>query len=426
MLTRSFIPGTRTKLFSLLLSVVFFFTLLSIAPQSGQAAQKTKLSKPGTTKVAPAKKRTTVKKSTKRYSKKRRVARTRKEMILEVEMKALKEALSIKKDQENTSKFVTRAEKEHTKAKSSANQAREMLGAASGEVTTISAAKTAVLAIIAKVKTVADEVQALAQSAKTESKLAGIEATTFQEMRLESKKEVTTAEAREATALKVLERSRQKETYYRSLVKRRIRNAEDFFYIAEAAMKKGGNAQAMEFAIKAKAEMEQAKIADNEADIRAEAVVASEKVLEARKEATATARLKSKTFAILLKLTEEISISLKEASEAARLSAAAAQKVVARASSFAASKDEVLTFANKKVASLAAVKDAAERKETLTGEAALAAQAVLVANQKAQAHAEARAQAALSEARTMVVKPTPVVPVQQQLGQQPVQPGKTK
>jgi hypothetical protein len=396
------------------MSGIFMLSLLVLTPHQVRAAQKNKWSQPGSTSAAPAKKATTAKKSTRAKSRKRKVARMRKDMILEVEMKALKEALANKRDQENTTKFVSKAEKEHQKAQASAIKARDMLAGASGEATTIAAAKAAVLTIIEKVKAVAEEVQTLANLAKKEAKLAGIEATTFQELRLEAKKEVATSEAREATARKVLKRSKEKEQYYRNLVKRRIRNAEDFFYIAEAAMRKGGNAQAMEFAIKAKAEMEQAKIAENEANIRAEAVIAAGKVLEARKEAKASAIIKSRAFAKLLKISEEISLSLKEASEAARLSAVAAQKVVSRANKFAASKDEVLAFANKKVESLTTVKDASERKEMLTGEAALSAKAVLAAKQKALAHAEARAQSALSEARTIVIQPVPVPAIGEQ------------
>ncbi len=47
---------------------------------------------------------------------KRKVTRTRKDMILEVEMLALKEALANKQDEENTTQFVDKAEKEQVEA----------------------------------------------------------------------------------------------------------------------------------------------------------------------------------------------------------------------------------------------------------------------------------------------------------------------
>ncbi|MBN1595160.1 hypothetical protein JW933_04460 [candidate division FCPU426 bacterium] len=347
-------------------------------------------------------------------SSKRKVARTRKEMILEVEMQALKEALSSRQDQESTNQFVSKAEKEFESAQVAATKSREMLTVASEETSKISAAKDSALAVIEKVKAAAEEVMNLANEAKKESKLAGIEATTYVELRKEAKDEVAIADERENMALQVLQRATEKEAYYRELVKRRINNAEDFYYIAEAAMSKGGNAQAMEFAIKAKAEMEQAKIAETEADIRAEAVKAAEKVLEARKEASEGARIRSRAFAKLMKIAEEISTSLQEAAAAAQLSAQAAQKVLDKANSFAASKDEVLTFANDKVTTLTEVKDSAERKEILSGEAAQSARAVLAAKQKAQAQAEARAQSALTEARGLVIKTPPPAMMDQQ------------
>jgi hypothetical protein len=341
----------------------------------------------------------------------RQVTRSREDMILEVEMKALREALDSRQDQEGSSKFADKADKEYQDAKTDADKARTMLQSANATQSEVTAAKDAAVALVEKAKAAADEVQTIADKAKTDAKLAGVDVTTFTELRALSKKEVTDAEGREVAAQSVLDQAREKEDYYRALVKRRMRNAEDFYYIADAAMKKGGNAQALEFAVKAKAEMEQAKIAENEAAIRAEATHAAEKVVDARKQATEAAKIKSTALAQLLRLTEEITKTLSEAYASAALSSKAAQQYLAKLKDFASSKDEVLAFSSKKVESLTNIKDSSEKKETLTGEAAQAAREVLAAKQKAQADSEARAQSALSDARTVVLGPQQQVPV---------------
>jgi hypothetical protein len=329
-------------------------------------------------------------------------------MILEVEMKALKEALAIRKDQERTNRFATKAEKEYAQAKEGANSAREMLQAASNTMSEAGAEKEAALAAIEKARIAAGETRAISDKAKKNAKLAKLESATYAESRAAAKQDVISAKAREAEALAVLQRAKTKERYYRNLVRKRLKRAEDFYYIAEAAMKKGGNAQSMEFAIKAKSEMEQAKIAENEASIRAEATRAAAKVVEVRSQSIESARVKSRSLAKLLTLAEEISTALNEAYLAAKLSARAAAKVLLKAKDFASSKDEIVAFTAKKLESLTSIKDASEKRETLASAAAISAQAVVAAKQKAQAEAEARARSALTEARTLIVKPTPV------------------
>jgi hypothetical protein len=334
---------------------------------------------------------------------KRKVARTREDMILESEMKAIKEALATKTDQENTEKFASKAEKELQKATDSANEARSMLEKANTGMTEVSSAKEAALAAIQRAQAAADEARAMADKAKQDAKMASLEASTYVQLRADAKKEVERAASREDAAQKVLSGAQAKEAYYRNLVKRRMRNAEDFYYIAAAAMKKGGNAQALEFAVKAKAEMEQAKIAENEAAIRAEATKAAEKVVEARREATAAAKIKSSSLAKLLTISKGIASGLEEAYKAAKLSSAAALKVLSETKDFASAKDDILAYANKKVESLTDIKTAAEQRETLASAAAESARAVVAAKAKAQAEAQARANAALLSAKTAVI-----------------------
>jgi hypothetical protein len=391
----------------LIVQVIFLvlFTSVCLTPTFAATTSKGKS-------VTSSKKKTT--------SSKRKVARTRKDMILEIEMKALKEAIETRKDQESTNTFATKAAKEFETAKTSADGARTMLDEANSKLAAVIAAKEAALAAIEKARIAAEEARTLADQAKMEAKLAGVDASTYLELRKEAKNEVIRAEAREASAVEVYNEAKAKEQYYRNLISRRLKNAEDFYYIAEAAMKKGGNAQALEFAVKAKAEMEQAKIAENEAAIRAEATMASQKVVESRKESTEAARIKSLALAKLIKLSEEITTALAEAYDAAKLSAAAAQKVLAKTQDLATSKDEVLTFSNKKVESLADIKNAAERKEILASTAAEAARAVVIAKEKALAEAEGRARTALADARTMVIGTAaePEIPAE---GEQPVE-----
>ena len=379
------------------LFVLLLFFGICITPTFAQPPKKT--SKTTSTKTKSVKKT---------YTKRKKAVRTRKDMILEVEMKALKEALTIKKDQERTNRFATKAEKEYTQAKEGANNAREMLQAASNTMSEADAEKAVALTAIEKARIAAEETRALSDKAKKNAKLAKLESATYSELREGAKQDVIRAKAREEGSFSVLERAKAKESYYRNLIKKRLKKAEDFYYIAEAAMKKGGNAQSMEFAIKAKSEMEQAKIAENEADIRAEATRAAAKVVEVRIQATESARVKSRSLVKLMALAEEISTALNEAYQAVKLSAQAAEKVLLKAKDFASSKDEIVTFSAKKLESLTSIKDASEKKELLASEAVISSQAVVAAKQKAQAEAEARARGALNEARTLIVKPTPV------------------
>ena len=329
--------------------------------------------------------------------------RTRAEMIIEVELKALREALDQRQDQEKTSKFAERTEKEAEEAKGSANGAREMLQKSAATLAEAQTAKDSAVAAVDKITALANEARTLSENSKKEAKLAGVEAVGFVEMRKTAQAEVQMAMERETSALKVLQEARDQEEYYRSLVKRRMRNAEDFYYIAEAAMRKGGNSQSMEFAIKAKAEMQQAQVAENEANIRADATRAAEKLVESRKQSTEAAKIKAVAMAQMMKLSEEIAKALTEAFQAATASTAAAEKMLASTKNFSSSKDEVLTFSNKKTESLTSIKDAAEKKEALATDAAQSARAVVDAKQKALAEAESKAQSALAEAKTLVI-----------------------
>lgn len=381
------------KRLSIVFGLCFVFCLgLSVRPVSSQAATAK-----------------TVKKASSSTSSKK-VTRTREDMILEVEMKALKEALESRQDEESISKFADKADMESTAAKEEADKSRTMLETANKAQSEVAAAKEEALALVAKAKAAAEEADTLASKAKTDAKLAGVDTATYADLHVLAKKEVSDAENRLNSAQSVLDQARSQEDYYRSLVKRRIKNAEDFYYIAEAAMKKGGNAQALEFAVKAKAEMEQAKIAENEAEIRAEATKAAEKVVEARKQSTAAAKIKFTALAQLLKLTQEISATLTEAYQAAALSAKAAQQYMDKMKDFASAKDAVVTFSSKKVDSLTNIKDSAEKKEALTIEAAQSAHAVLAAKQKAKAEAEAKAQSALGDARSVVLGAQGIAP----------------
>jgi hypothetical protein len=330
-------------------------------------------------------------------------ARTRAEMIQEAEIKAVQEALRVRQDQESTQKFSDRAQQEYDSAKLSADQARELVDKSQSALNDANASKEAAQNAVAEAQAAAEKALEMAKNALKESKLAELDTTGITAMHKGCKAELIAAAERQDQALSVRDAAKQAEQYYREQVKRRLSNAEDFYYIAKAAMEKGGNAQSLEFAIKAKAEIEQAKIAENEANIRAEAAVAAEKVYQARLEATAAVKLKERTLQKMLQLVNEISSALLQAYEAAKQSASASQKVVSMLQQYSSAKDEIISFTNQKVASLTQLKVATEKKESLAQEAVTAAQAVLAAKQRAQAEAESRAKAALSDAQALVI-----------------------